>query len=257
VKGRGIKVTRAIEIGIAVCSALEALHDKGIIHRDIKPSNILIGANGDIKLGDLGVSHIPDCQEYKADNISGKSKKFSHSATMEGSQPGTLMYMSPEQLLGHPVDSRSDIYSMGALLYEMLTGEYYLGPINNLDANDIVLYILKRKPIPIRKINNSVPKYVEIIIMRSLEKNKEKRFESISNMQKALLKNTEHSTAKQTMNVKRFVSSIISCIRANRATETKKNNYCREGHLKPVIGCEDCIKLVRKMAIADELLKGK
>jgi len=112
-EGGALPVERAVQIAADVCDGLAAAHAKGIVHRDIKPENILLTPDGRAKVGDFGIAHMPRA-------IGG------YGITQTGFQPGTLTHMSPEQIRGHPVDGRSDVYQVGILLYEMLTGQHHL-----------------------------------------------------------------------------------------------------------------------------------
>ena len=99
-----------------MCDGLAAAHAKGIVHRDIKPENILLTADGRAKVGDFGIAHVPRTD----------GGAYAGGLTQTGFQPGTLIYMSPEQIRGEAVDGRSDVYQVGALLYEMLAGRHYI-----------------------------------------------------------------------------------------------------------------------------------
>jgi len=114
-RGR-LPVEQAIRIAADVCGGLAAAHAKGIVHRDVKPENILLTADGRAKVGDFGIAHVP-------------RGAGSTSLTQAGFQPGTLLYMSPEQIRGRPVDGRSDVYQVGVLLYEMLAGRHYVNRV--------------------------------------------------------------------------------------------------------------------------------
>jgi tetratricopeptide (TPR) repeat protein len=114
-RGR-LPVDDAVRIAADVCDGLAAAHAKGIVHRDIKPENILLTADGRAKVGDFGIAHVP--------RTAGGA--YVGGLTQTGFQPGTLIYMSPEQILGQAVDGRSDVYQVGALLYEMLAGRHYI-----------------------------------------------------------------------------------------------------------------------------------
>ena len=106
----------AARIAADVCDGLAAAHAKGIVHRDVKPENILLTADGRAKVGDFGIAHVPPTAGGAT--VGG--------LTQTGFQPGTLVYMSPEQIRGEAVDGRSDVYQVGAMLHEMLTGRHYL-----------------------------------------------------------------------------------------------------------------------------------
>ena len=114
-RGR-LPVDDAVRIAADVCDGLAAAHAKGIVHRDIKPENILLAADGRAKVGDFGIAHVP--------RTAGGA--YPGGLTQTGFQPGTLVYMSPEQIRGEAVDGRSDVYQVGALLYEMLAGRHYI-----------------------------------------------------------------------------------------------------------------------------------
>jgi eukaryotic-like serine/threonine-protein kinase len=111
-RGR-LTVDDAVRIAADICEGLAAAHAKGIVHRDIKPENILLTADGRAKIGDFGIAHVPHAA----------GGAYVGGLTEAGFQPGTLIYMSPEQICGEAVDGRSDVYQAGALLFEMLTGQ--------------------------------------------------------------------------------------------------------------------------------------
>ena len=114
-RGR-LPVDDAVRIAADVCDGLAAAHAKGIVHRDIKPENILLAADGQAKVGDFGIAHVPRSA----------GGAYVGGLTQTGFQPGTLIYMSPEQIRGEAVDGRSDVYQVGALLYEMVAGRHYI-----------------------------------------------------------------------------------------------------------------------------------
>jgi len=111
-----LPVEMSVRIAADVCEGLAAAHAKGIVHRDVKPENILLTGEGRAKVGDFGIAHVPR----------GAGGTYLGALTAKGFQPGTLVYMSPEQIRRQRVDGRSDVYQVGALLYEMLTGRHYV-----------------------------------------------------------------------------------------------------------------------------------
>lgn len=260
--GEKLSLRHTVEIGVSICSALEVLHEKGIIHRDIKPSNMLISTSGIIKLSDLGIAHIPTFHKHQTSETTNVSPGPFVSITMEGNQPGTLLYMSPEQLLGKPLDPRSDIYCLGASLYEMLTGEHYLSPVNYGSADEVVKAILKQKPTSLQRKDKTIPKSIERIVVKALEKKQERRFENVSQMREALVMSAETNRAELKANkgsiVERIVGAFkmktsrsvpaqeqVSFEKKTRSSLPQKKQlpyYCSRGHWKPVFGCPECIK---------------
>lgn len=144
-----------------VCHALETLHARGVIHRDIKPENILIAEEGHFKLADFGLAHIHHHQ-------------FADDST--GPQPGTLLYMSPEQAFGQEVTVRSDIYSLAVVLYEAMTGHYYLDFDNEIGDESTLLYLIgDAPPLPIESHHPTVPYELSEPLLQALSKAPEYR----------------------------------------------------------------------------------
>jgi len=157
------KVENAIDIAIKIADALLAAHENGIVHRDIKSSNIMVGQNGKVKIMDFGLA------------------KFRGSAqlTQIGTTIGTIAYMSPEQARGEDVDHRSDIWSFGVVLYELLSGEL---PFKG-DYEQAVIYSILNEKIPDLKENAPhVPESINEVISKCLQKNKEERYQNISDI---------------------------------------------------------------------------
>lgn len=151
-----IKLERALEIMLSVCDALAFAHEKGIIHRDIKPDNIMVLRTGQVKLTDFGLASIT----------------HETGVTQTGTSMGTFAYMSPEQARGEKVDLRSDIFSLGATFYEMLTGR------RAFDGQGIVAVtnqILQDDPAPVK----GVPTHVSVALSKCLRKKREHRFASV------------------------------------------------------------------------------
>lgn len=154
----------AVNITIQICKGLGHAHDKGIIHRDIKPHNILIARNGRVKVADFGISRI---------------LKSAHSITKTGIVMGSVHYFSPEQARGLELRFTSDVYSLGIVLYEMLTGNL---PFDGNESIAIALkHIQEHVPDP-RKINPGIPFRLWKIIHKSLHKEPHKRYSSTSDM---------------------------------------------------------------------------
>src|SRR5688500_14872268 len=169
--GGPLPVEQALEYAAQVASALEAAHAAGIVHRDIKPANIMVTGDGRLKVLDFGVAKLAP--------LSANDTTMSMAGTIAGSIVGTASYMSPEQAQGQTVDARSDIFSLGAVLYEMLAGRR---PFSG--ATDLVVMsaLLRDQPPPIRGARPEVPATVEPIVDRALQKDRDARYQTAAAM---------------------------------------------------------------------------
>lgn len=178
-------VEQIADIGAHVASALAAAHAKGIIHRDVKPGNIFLTRDGQIKIMDFGV----------AKNIGGrKGLETTNPLTSPWVRIGTVAYMSPEQAAGEPVDGRSDIFSLGSVLYEMAAGR---PPFSGSGPLAIMNSILNDAPVRPSEINRSVPPALERLILRALEKDRTLRYQTAGDMAadlRRLLKDSSSGT---------------------------------------------------------------
>ncbi len=170
--GTPIPVRKAIEYSLQIAHGLAAAHDKGIVHRDLKPENIYVTKDGRVKILDFGLAKFTD------QPIS--TEEHSKMATLDpGTRPGivlgTVGYMSPEQIRNRPTDHRSDIFSLGLILYEMLTGQR---AFRRDSTADTMSAILKEDPRDISDLNPTIPPSLERVVRHCLEKNPEERFQS-------------------------------------------------------------------------------
>lgn len=160
-----IDVKDTIHFIIQILRALQHAHDKGIIHRDIKPQNIMLLEDGTIKVTDFGIARF--------------SKNNTKSMTMTNKAIGSVHYVSPEQARGETTDAKSDLYSLGVMMYEMLTGKL---PFDADNAVSVAIMQLQSDPEPPRKINPDIPVGLEEIIIKTMQKDPKKRYRSASEM---------------------------------------------------------------------------
>lgn len=163
-----LKITEALEVAINVATALSAAHEAGIVHRDIKPENIMLRADRVVKVLDFGLAKLTESKPI----TSGDATLFQ---TEQGTVMGTAPYMSPEQARGLAVDPRTDIWSLGAVLYEMIGGR---PPFEGPTTSDVIVEILGREPVPLVRYRPEVPTELEWIIKRALRKDRDERYQT-------------------------------------------------------------------------------
>lgn len=168
-----------LDIGIQVATALATAHEAGIVHRDIKPENVMLRADGYVKVLDFGLAKFIEKRLLGFSNSDPDAETQDFVNTHPGAVMGTISYMSPEQARGAHVDARSDIFSLGILLYEMLTGRQ---PFEGPTASDVIISILQKKPKPIARFSQDVPIEIERIVEKALSKNRDERYQTIKDM---------------------------------------------------------------------------
>ncbi len=173
---RGFAFDQFLNLAIPIADAISAAHQQGIVHRDLKPDNIMLTEDGRVKILDFGLAKLNPSFSDSAELAETGTILTENSLTSEGVIVGTLAYMSPEQTEGKPVNQRSDVFSLGIIFYQMLTGRL---PFQGASAASIMSSILRDQPQPVIELNPSQPHQISRIVKRCLQKDPAKRLQSV------------------------------------------------------------------------------
>src|SRR5271165_397485 len=212
--GHPMPYPRLLEMGTQLADALEAAHRKGILHRDIKPANIFLTNSGQAKLLDFGVAKLDGSIDGYATSFDPQAPTFVKPITREGLSVGTVAYMSPEQARGEGLDARSDLFSLGVVLYEMSTGQH---PFQGSTTAVVFDHILNHAPTAPVSLNAQLPAEFEQMLNRALEKDRELRYQSAADL-RADLKRLQRKSSSGSVVAVPGTSGPVTPITGTRAS---------------------------------------
>lgn len=175
-KRGGMTMREALDVAVQVAEALAAAHAAGIAHRDIKPENIMIRRDGYIKVLDFGLAKLA---EQRAELVDTQAPTLARVETDPGTVMGTMQYMSPEQARGLQVDARTDIFSLGVVLYEMIAAR---APFEGETRSDLLVAVLSQEPPPLASVVDEVPAELDRIVRKALRKDRDERYQTVKDM---------------------------------------------------------------------------
>jgi serine/threonine protein kinase/Tfp pilus assembly protein PilF len=225
-------VGEVLDVAVQVASALSAAHEAGIIHRDIKPDNIMLRRDGYVKVLDFGLAKL--IEKNRSANADTEAPTRALVNTNPGAVMGTVAYMSPEQARGLETDARTDIWSFGVVLYEMLARR---APFAGETTTDVLANILHHEPVPLSTCAPDLPVELERIISKTLSKNKDERYQTAKDLLADL---------KRLKRQLEFNEEIESAIPPNRTTETENENATQMLAARPTSSAEYIVSGIRR-----------
>ena len=228
-----VSIESLLQIGVQLADALESAHAKGIVHRDVKPANIFVNVRGQAKILDFGLAKFDRMPIRGEVDATAVRDELTHA----GTAIGTVSYMSPEQARATPTDSRTDIFSLGAVLYQMATGAQ---PFPGESSAVIFDAILNRDPIPVTQLNSAVPSELWRMLLKALEKDRNLRYQSVTDLKTDLMRlkrdiDSGGRRLSESGETRRAAEKSVAVLYFENLSGVKEDEYLRDGVTEDII----------------------